>query len=453
MKGRLDLAVNDLGPTPTQEYRRADPGLFARSRHACRSRSPHRPQRPKNPRPPRLSIVVLPFANIGGDPEQELFRRRRHREPDHGPLAHPGAFVIGRNTAFTYKGKAVDLKQIGRELNVRYVLEGSVQRGGNRMRVNVQLIEAETGAHLWAERFDKPVADLFEMQDEIVSRLANRLGQELIVRRGAARREVGPSQIRWITISSGSPSARKGITAEISAKHVPTSTAHSISIRTMSMRLVGRADVDLVFAANYLSDDRAERPRSAEADLGKALKLRSEPCQRPLRIGGLAHLWQSRRPGHRRVRARFGDRPEISPPPTGGLVWRSSLPAATKKPRRMFVEALRISPHDSRRIKLDEQRRSRQTGRRPRRGRGRVARPVGRAGSQLASAPFLAGCRPRAYSGVLKKRAKPRGQGWNLTPLSPSRGSDPRRSATIPIYLAGRERVYEGMRKAGVPEE
>jgi TolB-like protein len=74
--------------------------------------------------------------------------------------------VIGRNTAFTYKGKAVDLKQIGRELNVRYVLEGSVQRAGNRVRVNVQFIDAEMGSHLWAERFDKPLADLFDMQDE-----------------------------------------------------------------------------------------------------------------------------------------------------------------------------------------------------------------------------------------------------------------------------------------------
>jgi TolB-like protein len=80
---------------------------------------------------------------------------------------------------FLYKGKSVDLRQIGREFNVRYVLEGSVQRVGARMRVNVQLIEAESGAHLWAERFDKPIADLFEMQDEIVSRIANQLGHEL----------------------------------------------------------------------------------------------------------------------------------------------------------------------------------------------------------------------------------------------------------------------------------
>ncbi|HWX27506.1 MAG TPA: hypothetical protein VNZ53_08730 [Steroidobacteraceae bacterium] len=84
---------------------------------------------------------------------------------------------------FLYKDKSVDLRQIGREFNVRYVLEGSVQRVGARMRVNVQLIEAESGAHLWAERFDKPIADLFEMQDEIVSRIANSLGMNSLVSR------------------------------------------------------------------------------------------------------------------------------------------------------------------------------------------------------------------------------------------------------------------------------
>ncbi|MCS3763172.1 TolB-like protein [Bradyrhizobium centrosematis] len=84
-----------------------------------------------------------------------------------------GSFVVARNTAFSYKGKTIDVRQVGRELNVRYVLEGSVQRGGNRFRVNVQLVDAQTGNHLWAERFDKPLADLLDMQDEIVSRLAN----------------------------------------------------------------------------------------------------------------------------------------------------------------------------------------------------------------------------------------------------------------------------------------
>ena len=135
---------------------------------------------PSPPSAPRLSIVVLPFANIGGDPEQEYFVDGVTESLTTDLSRISGSFVIGRHTAFTYKGKAVDLKQIGRELNVRYVLEGSVQRGGNRLRVNVQLIDAETANHLWAERFDKPVADLFDMQDEIVSRLANTLNAQFI---------------------------------------------------------------------------------------------------------------------------------------------------------------------------------------------------------------------------------------------------------------------------------
>jgi TolB-like protein/class 3 adenylate cyclase/Tfp pilus assembly protein PilF len=132
------------------------------------------------PIPPPLSIAVLPFANIGGDAEQEHFADGITESLTTDLSCIPGSFVIARNTASTFKGKAVDLKQVGRELNVRNVLEGSVQRGGNRLRLNVQLIDAATGKHLWAERFDKPVADLFDMQDEIVSRLTNSLRTQLI---------------------------------------------------------------------------------------------------------------------------------------------------------------------------------------------------------------------------------------------------------------------------------
>ena len=137
-------------------------------------------------------MVVLPFANIGGDPEQEHFVDGVTESLTTDLSRIRGSFVIGRNTAFTYKGKAVDLKQIGRELNVRYVLEGSVQRGGNRMRVNVQLIDADTGNHLWAERFEKPLADLFDMQDEIVARLAGALNAQLVAAE-ARRAEQAPN--------------------------------------------------------------------------------------------------------------------------------------------------------------------------------------------------------------------------------------------------------------------
>ncbi len=162
---------------------------------------------------PRLSIVVLPFANIGGDPEQEYFVDGVTESLTTDLSRISGAFVIARNTAFTFKGKAVDVKKLGRELNVRYVLEGSVQRGGNRLRVNVQLIDAETGNHLWAERFDKPVADLFDMQDEIVSRLANTLNAQLIEAE-ARRAERSPHPDAMDLYFQGRACVNKGRTSE-----------------------------------------------------------------------------------------------------------------------------------------------------------------------------------------------------------------------------------------------
>jgi TolB-like protein/class 3 adenylate cyclase len=128
---------------------------------------------------PHLSMVVLPFANFGDDSEQDYFVDGVTESLTTDLSRISGSFVIARNTAFTFKGKAVNVRQVGRELNVRYVLEGSVQRSGKRLRVNVQFIDAESGKHLWAERFEKPIADLFDMQDEIVSRLAQALDAQL----------------------------------------------------------------------------------------------------------------------------------------------------------------------------------------------------------------------------------------------------------------------------------
>ena len=168
---------------------------------------------PNDQGPPRLSMVVLPFANIGGGAEQEHFVDGVTESLTTDLSRIRGSFVIGRNTAFTYKGKAVDLKQIGRELNVRYVLEGSVQRGGNRMRVNVQLIDAETGNHLWAERFDKPLADLFDMQDEIVARLAGALNAQLVAAE-ARRAEQAPNPDSMDLYFQGLAWLNKGLTPD-----------------------------------------------------------------------------------------------------------------------------------------------------------------------------------------------------------------------------------------------
>ena len=126
-----------------------------------------------------LSIVVLPFTNLSGDPSQDYFADGITENLTTDLSRIRNSFVIGRNTAFTFKGKNIDSKEISKELGVRYVLEGSVQRDQNRVRINAQLIDGETGAHLWADQFEESINDLFKLQDEIVARLANSLGYEL----------------------------------------------------------------------------------------------------------------------------------------------------------------------------------------------------------------------------------------------------------------------------------
>jgi len=129
---------------------------------------------------PRLSIVVLPFANLSKDPDQEYFADAITEDLTTDLSRIPGSFVIARSTAFTYKGAAVDVKQIGRELGVRYVLEGSVRSVGDQVRVNVQLIDAEGGAHVWADRFETDRRNLADAEREITGRLAQTLNLELV---------------------------------------------------------------------------------------------------------------------------------------------------------------------------------------------------------------------------------------------------------------------------------
>jgi adenylate cyclase len=146
---------------------------------------------------PRLSMVVLPFDNMGDDPEQQYFADGITEDLTTDLSRIAEMFVISRNTAFTYRNKPVETKQIGRELNVRYVLEGSVRRLGNGARVNAQLIDAETDAHVWAERFDRATDDLFALQDEVTSRIAAALNLELL-RAEAARPVENPDAFDYI---------------------------------------------------------------------------------------------------------------------------------------------------------------------------------------------------------------------------------------------------------------
>ena len=185
---------------------------------------------------PRLSIVVLPFTNLSDDREQQYFADGITEDltTDLSRLAN--MFVISRNTAFTYRNKPVDTKQIGRDLCVRYVLEGSVRLSGNRVRVTAQLIDAGTDAHLWAERFDRDTEDLFALQDEIVSRLANALGVELIAAE-VSRPAEHPDTLDYIL--RGRAALLKPRTPDIYREAINLSSAHWRSIRNPSRQ---RAD-------------------------------------------------------------------------------------------------------------------------------------------------------------------------------------------------------------------
>ncbi len=225
--------------------------------------------------------MVLPFANLGGGPDQEHFVDgvTESLTTDLSRLAN--ALVVARNTAFTYKGKVVDAKQIGRELNVRYILEGSVQRGANRMRVNVQLIDGVSGNHLWADRFDKPMADLFDMQDEIVSRLTNQLRGELIeVEAQRAAQEPNPDSIDFYL--QGVAAFNRGRVDNFERAKDFFTKAVELDPTNIDA-LVGAARVDAVVAAYSMPPDRREKLANAERLLLKGLSI--EPRNQ------WAHLW------------------------------------------------------------------------------------------------------------------------------------------------------------------
>ena len=281
VKGRLDLAVTDLGPTQLKNIAEPIRVYSLQDGIPVQTEPPPVPG-PEKSAPPRLSIVVLPFANIGGDPEQEHFVDGVTESLTTDLSRIRGAFVIARNTAFAYKDKPIDVKTIGRELNVRYVLEGSVQRSGNRMRVNVQLIDAETGSHLWAERFDKPLADLFDMQDEIVARLANALNAELVAAE-ARRAEQAPTPDSMDLYFQGLACLNKGETPDQVAQ------AGSFFDRALAAdpdnvdALVGSARADQLKGALSFATDPMAAFAAAEAKLTKALSLIPDHA--------LGHLW------------------------------------------------------------------------------------------------------------------------------------------------------------------
>jgi TolB-like protein/class 3 adenylate cyclase len=236
--------------------------------------------------PPRLSIVVLPFTNLSGNPEHDYFVNSVTESLTTDLSRCTTLFVIARNRALPYRAKEIDIRQVGLELNVRYVLEGSMQRYGDRLRVNVQLIEAESGKHLWAERFEKPMGDLFDLQDEIVSRLVHTLYVQVVSAAARRAERMLSPDAKELTFL-GTVYLYKGWTPEYIAQ------ARDFFERALTLNsqlvgaLFGLANVDIMQGASLLTDEPTACLSAAEPNAIKALSLAPGDANVHLTLGAI----------------------------------------------------------------------------------------------------------------------------------------------------------------------
>jgi TolB-like protein/class 3 adenylate cyclase/Tfp pilus assembly protein PilF len=451
VRGKIDADFVDLGERQLKNIARPVRvyGVTTGSQSAAPAPSASESNRQG---PPRLSMVVLPFANIGGDPEQEHFVDGVTESLTTDLSRIRGSFVIGRNTAFTYKGKAVDLKQIGRELNVRYVLEGSVQRGANRMRVNVQLIDAETGSHLWAERFDKPLADLFDMQDEIVARLAGALNTELVAAE-ARRAAEAPSPDSMELYFQGLAWHNKSWTPENLAQ------ARSFFDRALTAdpdnvdALIGSARVDELEGALFFAPDPVAAFVAAEAKLTKALSSVPDHAPAHLYLGFVEILTKRAAEGIARCEYALElDRNLAHAHSTIGI--GKFIIGRAEETEAHIGEALRLSPRDTMAYTwmtfvgiaknlLGRFEQAAAWCRRSIEANRNYPHPHFWLGAALAQLGRLDEARSAVKAGLA---------------LNPTYAVSRARTAYMamtddPTFLAQLESVLEGMRKAGVPEQ
>jgi TolB-like protein/class 3 adenylate cyclase/tetratricopeptide (TPR) repeat protein len=398
---------------------------------------------------PHLSIVVLPFANLSGDPEQDYFVDGVTESLTTDLSRISGSFVIGRHTAFTYKGKAVDLKQIGRELKVRYALEGSVQRSGGRLRINVQLVDAGTANHLWAERFDKPMADLFDMQDEIVSRLANTLDAQL-TEQEARRSERSPVPSSMDLCFQGKALMYKGWTPENLAQ------ARSIFERALALdpenveAMVRIPAVDVIVSMASMTDYRAALLGPAEARVLKVLSLVPNHAFAHAILGSVLTATNRAVQGIAEFERALMLDLNLAPA-HASIGWAKYLIGRGAETEAHINEAFRLSPRDIfahrwmmwmgfAKLHLDADAEALGWFRRS----IEANRNIPLAHFSLAAVLALLGSIDQAKSAA--KAGLALDPSFSLRRFRDSVASD------NPNYLAGRERFYQGLRIAGVPD-
>jgi TolB-like protein/Tfp pilus assembly protein PilF len=293
---------------------------------------------------PRMSIVVLPFANLSNDPNQQYFADGITDDLTTDLSRIENAFVISRNTAFTFTNKPVDANQIGRELGVRYLLEGSVRRSGDQIRVNAQLIDTETAAHIWAERFDRSAGDLFTLQDEITSRIAVALDLELVAaeaRRPTEHPDVRDYIFRGYAVGSKPPTRETYAEAiRLFECALAFDAGSAVAQGALADVLVGRvldsmtdtAAADMTRAEDLVKLALAVFPRSSIAHYAKGNILRYTGC------------YEAAIPEYETVIELNRNEPGAY----ANLGWCKLLTGSIEEAIPALEQALRLSPRDTR---------------------------------------------------------------------------------------------------------
>jgi TolB-like protein len=239
-----------------------------------------------DPAAPRLSLVVLPFLSLGGRAADAPFADGITETLTTDLSRSSGVFVISRNTALAYRGKPIDTRQIGRELGVRYVLEGSVQNAGDRIRINAQLVDAESGVHLWAERFDKQRADFLDMQDEVTTRLARTIHIELIAAESRRAEREPPEHLDAIDHTLHGWAIWNGHRSVEAARQARNFFEAALRLDENNFgALLGLADTHISEVNMYASDDRGGQIRAAESAATKALALTPDSAEAHVTYG------------------------------------------------------------------------------------------------------------------------------------------------------------------------
>jgi len=450
-QGRVDITFEDAGeqllkniPQPVRAYRLKLCDIAPRS--SAPSDTVSGP-----PGRPRLSIVVLPFANLTVDSRQDDFVDAITESLTTDLSRLPDYFVIAYKTALAYKGKAADARQIGRELGVRYVLEGSIQSSADRLRVNAQLIDAESGAHLWAERFDKPQANQFDMQDEITARLARAMDIQLLIAETRRLKRERPKELDSVDLTLRGWTVFYQKVSVAGAREARGIFEEALRVDDANVdALIGLVETHMWEVNSYLSFARDEQVRLAEAAMSKALEL--APLTAGIHFCRAAVLIASRAPerAFREIELAMSldrDLPYVHV----RAGWVKIFLGCAEEAEGHLSRAMRLSPRD------------------PMLGNwyailgladlhlGRLDDAVDRLRKAVEIAPnheipyfYLAAA--LALEGLGSEAARVCEVGKRLAPIFRIGKCRAEVQSENPVFLLQRERVYEGLEKAGLPE-